>query len=622
MEDDEEDLNELPDACPEIRIALDSCCIALGADKVYRALKDVVKHYDMKVKVKSVGCMGMACNSPLVEVAIPGEETMLYAKVEPHEAVKVIMKHFPPKNLIKRFVNKLDLGINHLLDDNHWRPIETQLLRKRAETSAAFFGPQIRIATEHCGEMDPLDLSEYRAKDGFVAYEKVLTEMSSEEVIKIVTDSGLRGRGGGGFSTGQKWTFVLNAVGDKKYAIVNGDEGDPGAFMDRMLLESYPFRVIEGLAIASKSVGATEAFFYVRAEYPLAITRIQQAIDICMTAGLLGKNIMGSGFDLEISIIKGAGAFICGEETAMINSMEGERGTPQTRPPFPAISGLFGKPTLINNVETFSNISYIIRNGPEEYAKHGTVKSKGTKVFALAGKVIRGGIIEVPLGITINDIVYKIGGGVGEGRTFKAIQMGGPSGGCIPARLGETAIDYEELKDLGAIMGSGGMVVLDDTDCMVEIARYFLSFAKEESCGKCSIGRLGTTRLNEILERICAGKGKKADLAELEDLGNHVVAGSLCGLCGTAPNPVLTTLKYFREEYEAHLNGHCPAGKCKDLISYVIEDHCIGCTICAQHCPTDAIAVTPFRQHFVEDDLCIKCDLCFQVCPEDAIFIK
>ena len=446
--------------------------------------------------------------------------------------------------------------------------------------------------------------------------------MSSEEVIKIVTDSGLRGRGGGGFSTGQKWTFVLNAVGDKKYAIVNGDEGDPGAFMDRMLLESYPFRVIEGLAIASKSVGATEAFFYVRAEYPLAITRIQQAIDICMTAGLLGKNIMGSGFDLEISIIKGAGAFICGEETAMINSMEGERGTPQTRPPFPAISGLFGKPTLINNVETFSNISYIIRNGPEEYAKHGTVKSKGTKVFALAGKVIRGGIIEVPLGITINDIVYKIGGGVGEGRTFKAIQMGGPSGGCIPARLGETAIDYEELKDLGAIMGSGGMVVLDDTDCMVEIARYFLSFAKEESCGKCSIGRLGTTRLNEILERICAGKGKKADLAELEDLGNHVVAGSLCGLCGTAPNPVLTTLKYFREEYEAHLNGHCPAGKCKDLISYVIEDHCIGCTICAQHCPTDAIAVTPFRQHFVEDDLCIKCDLCFQVCPEDAIFIK
>jgi NADH-quinone oxidoreductase subunit F len=612
----------LPDGCPEIRIALDSCCIAQGADKVYTAMQEAIVFGNHAVRVKAVGCVGMSCNSPLVEIAFKGKEPFLYAQVAPHEAKKLVYKHFPPKNILKRIGAGFSKGVDNILDDSNWRPIETHVLRQRAETNAAFFGPQVRIATEFCGEIDPLDLAEYRSKGGFVAYEKALKELEPDEVIQIVKESGLRGRGGGGFTTGMKWEFVSKADGDLKYAIVNGDEGDPGAFMDRMLLESYPFRVLEGLAIASKATGVSEAKFYIRAEYPLAVKRVQKAIDICLEAGLIGENIMGTGFNLKMSIIKGAGAFICGEETAMINSIEGKRGVPNTRPPYPAVSGLFGKPTLINNVETFSNISWIIRNGAAEFAKYGTERSKGTKVFALAGKVKRGGMIEVPLGITINEIVHQIGGGCEEGRRFKAIQIGGPSGGCIPASLGSTAIDYEALKELGAIMGSGGMVVLDDTDCMVDIARYFMSFAKDESCGQCSIGRLGTTRLLEIMDKICAGKGRAKDLKELEDLGQVVVNGSLCGLCNTAPNPILTTLTYFREEYEAHLKGHCSAGKCKDLINYVIEDHCIGCTICSQYCPTDAIPLTPYRQHKIIDDLCIRCDLCYQVCPEDAIFIK
>ena len=620
---DEEALDLLlPDDCPEIRIALDSSSIAKGADKVYSALHDAVKFCAQTVRVKAVSSLGMDSNSPLVEVAIKDQEPVLYAQVEPHEARKIVYKHFPARNFIKRLGATVTSSVDKLADDNNWRPIETHILRKRGETNAAFFGPQVRIATEHVGELDPLDIKEYMRRGGFEALEKVFNEISSEEVIKEMMDSGLRGRGGGGFGTGMKWNFVYKAQGDQKYAIVNADEGDPGAFMDRMLLESFPFRVIEGLAIAAKTVGATEAKFYIRAEYPLAVKRIQQAIDICMKEGILGDNMYGSDFGIKMDIIKGAGAFICGEETAMLNSIEGERGVPNTKPPYPAISGLFGKPTLINNVETFANVSWIIRNGAKAFAKHGTTKSKGTKVFALAGKVKRGGMVEVPLGITINEIVHEIGGGPPEGRRFEAIQVGGPSGGCIPASLGHTPIDYEALTELGAIMGSGGMVVLDDTDCMVDIARYFMSFAKDESCGQCSIGRLGTTRLLEIMDRICTGKGKKADLDELESLGDVVLRGSLCGLCKTAPNPILTTLKYFRAEYEAHLRGYCPAGKCKDLIHYVIEDHCIGCTICSQHCPTDAIPLTPYRQHKIIDDLCIRCDLCFQVCPEDAIFIK
>jgi NADH-quinone oxidoreductase subunit F len=571
------------EAVGELRIALDSCCIAKGADKVFNELKSLVAELELPVRVKPVGCVGMSCNSPVIDVVRDGTEEARYGPVAPHEVRKLVLRHFAPGNPLRRLSQLVMRGVEDILDNKNWRPIESRLLRERSENSAAFFGPQVRIVTEHCGMIDPLDLADYRAHGGFDALEKALTTMSQTQVIDTLTQSGLRGRGGAGFLTGKKWGFVAGADGDEKYVIVNGDEGDPGAFMDRMVLESYPFRVIEGVAIAAYAVGSRNVLFYIRAEYPLAIKRVEAAIAVCRQAGLIGDGVMGTDFSVDMTIMKGAGAFICGEETAMINSIEGERGTPRTRPPYPATHGLWGRPTLINNVETLASVSWIVRNGAPAYNQHGTKTSKGTKVFALAGKVQRGGLIEVPLGITINEIVHEIGGGVGEGRKFKAIQIGGPSGGCIPESLCDTPIDYEALRSLGAIMGSGGMVVLDDTDCMVDIARYFMSFTKEESCGQCSIGRLGTTRLLEILDRICAGEGREADLAELEDLGDVVLRGSLCALCGTAPNPVLTTLKYFRHEYEAHLQGRCPAGKCKDLINYVIKDNCIGCTICSQY---------------------------------------
>jgi len=439
-------------------------------------------------------------------------------------------------------------------------------------------------------------------------------ELSPEDVIAEIAAAGLRGRGGAGFRTARKWRLVREAEATPKYAICNGDEGDPGAFMDRMLLESYPYRVLEGLAISAYAVGATEAFFYIRHEYGLAWQRVEEAIRRCQGRGLLG--------DLKISIMQGAGAFVCGEETGLIASLEGRRGMPRHRPPFPAEEGLWGQPTLVNNVETLALVPWIIRHGAAAFAAMGTEHSKGTKVFSLTGKVQRGGLIEVPMGATIRQIVEEIGGGVSEGRRFKAVQIGGPSGGCIPAELADTPVDYESLGSVGAIMGSGGLVALDDTDCMVDVARYFLEFTQRESCGKCTFCRVGTRRMLDLMERICTGEGKPDDLARLEHLGHTIKQSALCGLGRTAPNPVLSTLRYFRDEYEAHLQGRCPAGKCKALIHYRIKDDCVGCTKCAQACPGGAIAITPYEVHVIDQEQCLRCGTCLQVCPTGSVVVE
>ncbi|MHB8900823.1 MAG: NADH-ubiquinone oxidoreductase-F iron-sulfur binding region domain-containing protein, partial [Thermoguttaceae bacterium] len=463
---------------------------------------------------------------------------------------------------------------------------------------------------------------EYLRHDGFKALEKALVHLSPEQLIDEIRRSGLRGRGGAGFPTGVKWAKVREAQSDVKYVVCNGDEGDPGAFMDRMLLESCPYRVIEGMAIAARAVGAAEGVFYIRAEYPLAVKRVREALDRCVEQGFLGDNILGTGFQLHVSVKEGAGAFVCGEETALLASLEGKRGMPRLRPPYPAESGYHDKPTLVNNVESFSLVPWIFRNGADRFAALGTETSKGTKVFALAGKIRRGGLIEVPMGITIREIVDEIGGGIEGGRQFKAVQVGGPSGGCVPAHLADTAIDFEALSSVGAIMGSGGLVVLDDKDCMVDIARYFLRFTQDQSCGKCTLCRVGTRRMLDILDRICLGQGRNDDLESLESLARSVRLGSICGLGKTAPNPVLSTLRYFRHEYEAHLEGHCPAGKCQKLISYKINSRCIGCTLCAQHCPVNAIPLTPYRRHAIDDETCTRCDTCREVCPTGAVYVE
>jgi NADH-quinone oxidoreductase subunit F len=467
---------------------------------------------------------------------------------------------------------------------------------------------------EHGGVMTPLSLEDYIRHNGFEGYRKAL-ELSPEEIVSTISKAGLRGRGGAGFPTGRKWELAAKAKSEKKYIVCNGDEGDPGAFMDRMLLESFPYRIIEGVLIAAKAIGATEGIFYIRAEYPRAVSSMETALE----------NIANSDIDLQglrLRVVQGAGAFVCGEETALIASLEGRRGEPRLRPPYPVESGLFGYPTCIGNVETFANVPWIMRNGSAAFSSIGTPHSKGTKVFSLAGKVNRGGLIEVPMGVTIRQIVEQIGGGVPEGRAFKAVQIGGPSGGCIPASLSDTPIDFEALHGIGAIMGSGGLVVLDDTDCMIDIARYFLQFTQKETCGQCSACRIGTKRMLDIVERICEGRGHSGDIEKLEDLAEHVKSNSICGLGQTAPNPVLTTLRYFRGEYDAHIQGKCPAKVCRSLIRYDINNKCIGCALCSRACPVKAIDMTPYARHAIKQELCIKCDACRRTCPEGAVDLR
>ncbi len=605
----------------EIRVGLGSCCVASGSEAVRQALDRSLQNASIQVDVKRVGCVGMCHQVPLVEFHLTGQPSTLYARVQPEDVDPIIQRHIRPRSFGDRFTQRATQWLEDFLMDGNGKAETRYPLNVRDKPVAAFLGRQKHIATEHCGVLDPLDFEEYKSFDGFKALENCLKNKSPDEIIESVQQSGLRGRGGAGFPTGKKWSIVKAAEGDKKYIICNGDEGDPGAFMDRMILESYPFRVIEGLMIAAYTVGANEGYFYIRHEYPLAVKRISEAIKKCEEEGLLGENIFGTDFSLTLKIVEGAGAFVCGEETALIESIEGHRGMPRVRPPFPALSGLWGQPTLVNNVETYSLLPWILRNGADKFAELGTAKSKGTKVFALAGKIARGGLIEVPMGITIREIVEEIGGGIADGRKFKAVQIGGPSGGCIPAELGHTSIDYEALKEVGAMMGSGGLLVLDDSDCMVDIARYFQSFTQDQSCGKCTFCRVGTRRLLDILERICSGHGKTSDLEDLESLAHEVKGGSLCGLGMTAPNPILTTLKYFRHEYEAHINGRCPAGKCREMITYSIDDNCTGCTKCAQVCPADSIAFKPYEKHEIDSNTCTKCDACRLVCPEDAVLV-
>ena len=603
----------------EVRIGLGSCCVAGGSGKVKDAIVQTLAASGAKVSIKPVGCVGMCHQTPLVEVLVPGKEPQFYAGVDPHDARAIVRRHFPAANMGERFSRAVSCFYDGVIRSKTNELVVGRDIDLRDGQVSAFLGRQKHIATEHCGEINPTDLDEYLRYDGFEALKRCTEQLSPDHIIQAVTESGLRGRGGGGFSTGRKWSLAGAAQGDKKYIVCNGDEGDPGAFMDRMLMESFPYRIVEGIAIAALAVGAEEGFLYIRAEYPLAVERIQDALDECERRGYLGENILGSGKKLELRIMEGAGAFICGEETALLESIEGKRGLPRLRPPYPVDKGLWGKPTLINNVETYANVPWIIRNGAGAFAALGTENSKGTKVFSLAGKINRGGLIEVPMGITIREIVEEIGGGMKDGRRFKALQIGGPSGGCIPEEHADTPVDFEALTSVGAIMGSGGLVVLDDTDCMVDIARYFLAFTQDQSCGKCTFCRVGTRRMLDILERLCEGKGVEGDLEELEDVARSVMAGSLCGLGRTAPNPVLSTLRYFRHEYEAHLQGRCPAGKCKALISYKINDNCVGCTLCAQHCAAEAIQFTPYEKHEIDNQKCVRCDTCRVKCPEDAI---
>ncbi len=605
----------------EIRMCLCSSCCAGGMLKVYHEFGKQVAAMSLPVVIKTVGCTGVSYQSPLVEIAMSGGESFRYGKVSEDIVVSILRRHFQQSALSGRVKVRIDNLLGRLLTDVSNVPVTRYALNIRQGTDADFFNKQHHIATENCGHLDPLDIDEYISNEGFIAAKKVFTELSPEIIVEDIVNSGLRGRGGAGFSTGEKWRHVKDAAGDKKYIICNGDEGDPGAFMDRMLLESFPFRLLEGMIIAAHAIGAQYGFIYIREEYPLAANRIRKAVKVCEDRRFLGKNIFNTNKSLMLEVIEGAGAFVCGEETALIAAIEGKRGVPSFRPPYPAQKGLWGMPTLVNNVETYTLIPWIVRHGAAAFSKLGVDGSKGTKTFALAGKIKHGGLIEVPMGITVREIVEEIGGGIIDDKKFKAVLVGGPSGGCIPAELSDVRIDYDQLVSTGAIMGSGGLVVLDETDCMVDIARYFLKFTQTESCGKCTYCRIGTKRMLEILERLCGGDGKEGDIEKLEHLAEIIKVGSLCGLGKTAPNPVLTTIRYFRDEYEAHIAGSCPAQKCKKLIRYYISTDCIGCTKCAQNCPVDAINSVPYQRHEIRDEDCTRCDTCRQVCPVGAVRI-
>ncbi|MCL2120960.1 MAG: NADH-quinone oxidoreductase subunit NuoF [Clostridiales bacterium] len=551
------------------------------------------------VKVIKTGCFGLCSMGPVV---ITQPDDCFYSKISPEDVAEIVHEHIVGGLPVQRLLFKNTGG----------EPVSL--------FEADFYKKQKRVALARCGLINPEDIDDYIAHEGFQALEKAIRTMRPGEVVELVTNSGLRGRGGAGFPTGQKWQFTMDAPGDKKYVVCNADEGDPGAFMDRSLLEADPLSVIEAMSIAGYAIGSDEGYIYVRAEYPLAIHRLEIAIKQAEERGYLGNHILGTDFCFQISIRYGAGAFVCGEETALISSIEGMKGTPRLRPPYPAVKGLFDCPTLINNVETLANIGKIILNGADWFRSMGTEGSPGTKVFALGGNVNNICLVEVPMGITLREIVYDIGGGIPEGRGFKAAQTGGPSGGCIPSRHLNTPIDYESLKEIGSMMGSGGLIVMDDSKCMVGIAKFFMQFMVEESCGKCAPCRLGLVRLYEALERITEGKGTMADLQELEEIAEMVREMSFCALGQTAPNPLLTTLQYFKEEYLAHIEEkRCPAGECSALLSYTITESCIGCTKCARNCPVSAISGKVKERHSIDPSLCIKCGACMDDCPVHAI---
>ena len=606
----------------EIRIGLGSCCVARGSGKLLKAIDQTLEETGIDAVVKHVGCVGMCYQTPLLEIVTGNNKSSLYTTVSPEDAKPIILKHFKSPGVIKKLSNAVSSTLDSILTDKISEPIKRYPTDVRDPVISTFLDKQKHLATENYGHISPTDIDEYIENNGFVALKKCVNELKPQNIIEEIKTAHLRGRGGAGFPAYIKWSAVCDNDSNTKYVVCNGDEGDPGAFRDRMLMESYPYRIIEGLTIAAYTVGASEGYFYIRAEYPLAIERISEAIEKCKEKGLLGENILGSSFSLDVNIVAGAGAFVCGEETALLASIEGKRGMPRLRPPYPAQSGLWGKPTLINNVESYSLVPWIIRNSGQEFAKLGSQKSTGTKVFALAGKVARGGLIEVPMGITVKQIVEEIGDGIGSELAFKAVQIGGPSGGCVPASLSDTPVDYESLTAVGAIMGSGGLVVLDESDCMVDIARYFLEFTQDQSCGRCTFCRIGTRRMLDILERLCQGQGKSDDIDKLKELAIMIKQTSLCGLGKTAPNPVLSTIKYFRDEYQAHIDKKCPAGKCTSLITYSVTDDCIGCTLCAQHCPVDAIPMNPYSKHEIDTEKCIRCDACKKICPENAIKVE
>ena len=577
-------------------VGMATCGISAGARPVLEALESEIKNKDLHdISVSQTGCIGFCIYEPIVEVCVPDQEKVTYVDMNPEKAKRVVEEHLIGGHIVKEFT-----------EDQHYEE---------------FYKKQKRVALRNCGEIDPESIDEYIAAEGYKALELVLATMGPDQLIQIITESGLRGRGGAGFPTGTKWGLARAAAGDKKYVCCNADEGDPGAFMDRSILEGDPHTLLEAMAIAGFAIGSDQGYIYVRAEYPNAIKRLHIAIDQARNKGFLGKNILGSGFDFDIELRLGSGAFVCGEETALIASIEGKRGEPRPRPPYPASKGIFDKPTLINNVETYANIPQIILNGAEWFAGMGTRESKGTKVFSLVGKITNTGLVEIPMGTTLREIVEDVGGGIPDGKPFKAAQTGGPSGGCIPAHLIDTPIDYENLVSIGAMMGSGGLIIMDEDTCMVDIARYFLEFTVEESCGLCSPCRIGTKRLLEMLDKIILGKGELEDLDKMVELCYYLKDNALCALGQTSPNPVLSTLTYFKDEYWAHVvDKRCPAGVCKNLLSYrVLTDKCIGCTACAKACPADAITGSVKKVHFIDDEKCVKCGVCMDICRFDAI---
>ena len=583
-------------------------CSSSGSATLIERFNEKIKEngLEKEVKVIRTGCFGL-CEAGPVVIVYP--EGTFYSRVKPENVDEIVTEH-----LLK------GRKVEHLVYTDH--ATHEQDATKALE-DIGFYKHQMRVALRNCGVIDPENIDEYLAMDGYKALEKVLTKMTREEVIDEVLKSGLRGRGGGGFPTGLKWKFTYNSVSKQKYVACNADEGDPGAFMDRSILEGDPHSILEAMAIAGYAIGASEGYIYVRAEYPIAVKRLTIAAAQAREYGLLGKNIFGTGFNFDINIRLGAGAFVCGEETALMHSIEGKRGEPTVRPPFPAVKGLFAKPTMLNNVETYANIPQIILKGSAWFSSIGTEKSKGTKVFALGGKINNTGLVEVPMGTTLRTIIYDIGGGCPNGKKFKAVQTGGPSGGCLPESLLDTPVDYDNLIAAGSMMGSGGMIVMDEDNCMVDIARFYLDFIVDESCGQCTPCRVGTKRMLEILNRIVAGKGKEGDIEKLEELAQTIKSTSLCALGQTAPNPILSTLKFFRDEYEAHIRDKkCPAHHCKALLQYQITDKCRGCTACARVCPAGAISGEIKQQHVIDQDKCLKCGACMEKCRFGAIVKK